>query len=708
MWCIYGPVPLRVTRLLDYSAEAIFDPSGTDYLYTKYLVSLEACWGRLSDGYAIDKMTPNGPVPKLIESALSSVANGVKSVHDTRHALSQPRQLFALYTLDPVTNGANLLLGCDGIDAAAGPRVVSPPSVTSIHGGGALVFVRLAIELCLNDCSYAENPTIGVGELRTSPEGVVRKVKKKFLRGSFEPFGVPRQNPRLVEPPELRQRRRVQQFLQSDLGKTLTDPVKFAQARGDQGLRLLSLNGRPLLLSNRWTTSVSYDSTDESTIYNHRGQAIFRADGLHAFRIASIDSFRSNLLPPLPAGCKREINDISQSADGRTLSYDITDRQGVRDYIDWRVQPNPDVPGSVLRVPDATPRFVAGISLVTRREFSQPSVGNAVFDFFDDLQTIQFALPRAEEVAGLGAVAGAIPGLAGGPAGGAVGGVGGAIAGFIGSPFLKAGIAALRTVNRTLPTTVESAEAAVQITREGTLADAQSLAFALISGGLDYGIPQNGRLTQALQTLRFTLLPPANSIYLECDHVRGAVKAGMTVQQSGIIDFINLGQGFAFAKLFKPLRDEVIGGIPPASLTNLFRFLQGVPGLAPVLNGLTQLTPLSFNSLVEIIKKIDSGPKFAGELLISDSDLILRGPSQDNFSRSAADVLLRSAALLLKPCVQQKPPANLDTGVFKGQEHARAIELVGSGNVHQAGPSPGEKLFQSVFDALNKNKGKPQ
>lgn len=693
MFLIWGSTPLRVSRLLSFDAQAVFDPSGCDYLYTTYQVSVECLWGRGAEGYTVAALTPQGPVPRILAGLLQGVANGVQSVAATRHALSQPRQAFALYTINAINGQPDILLSSPGVGPANGPRMVEPPAVQSVHGHGSLVFCRLTFEVDVNDCPIVDYGGPPVREIRTAPPvdsrlagaavvggtfGIVNPVKTRKLRPSSR-RGSPvagidfRGIGGIVTDAAANAIRRANQF----------NATELAKARGDQGLQLLSLNGRPVLLSHRWTQTVAYDPNNESPVYNIRGNAIFRRDALQAFRVASPDSFRGSLLPLLIDNATREINDITVSADGLTLSYDVTDRVQVRSYVDWRVRREPGGPAGMVDV-GAEPRHIARVSLVSKREYTQPSVGNAVFDLIDTLQGVQFALPRPEEAAAAGAVVGAIGGGVGGPVGGGIGGIGGAIAGALGSPLLKIGIAAARTVSNTLPRTVEYAASEVQISKEGTLADGQSLAFALVSGALGYGIRNGG--DRAAQVLRFTALPPASSISLECDHVNGIVRAAMQIEQGGLVDFIAGGQLTAYGKMFAPLSDEVEGGIPPLSLANLIQFLSTQPGAKVLIDKAKQVAPLTVEGLLAVLKTFTLPTiKYQGELLITDASLKLRGPTQDGFSRSAADLLLRSAQMLLRPCAIPQAPANLTVVPFPKE---RAIELGGKGNVGRVEPQP--------------------
>lgn len=703
MFLIWGSTPLRVSRLLSFDSQAVFDPSGCDYLYTTYQVGVECLWGRGAEGYTIAALTPQGPIPRVLAGFLQGIANGVQSVTATRNALSQPRQPFVLYTINPLNGQPDILLSSPGVGPANGPRMIEPPAVQSIHGNGSLVFCRLTFEVDVNDCPIYDAPVV-VREIRTAPPGDARPVasptgaavgvrntvRKRKLRPSNRKGGPPvgidfRGIGGIVTDAAVNAVRRATQF----------DATELAKARGDLGLGLLSLNGRPVLLSNRWTSTVGYDPSNESPVYNIRGSAIFRRDALQAFRVASPDSFRGSLLPLLIDNAVREINDVTLSADGLTLNYDVTDRVQVRSYIDWRVKRQPGGPAGMVNTSEE-PRHVARVSLVSRREYVQPSVGNAVFDLIDTLQGVQFALQDDKVAAAAGAAVGGFGGGAGGPLGAGAGGIGGAVAGFLASPLLKVGIAAARTVSNTLPRTVEAASAEVQITKEGTLADGQALAFALISGCLGYGI-RNGN-DRAAQVLRFTALPPASSISLECDHINGIVRAAMQIEQSGLVDYIAGGQLTAYGKMFAPLSDEVEGGIPPLSLANLTQFLLTQPGAKILIDKAKQLFPLSVEGLLQVLKAFQTPTiKYQGELLVTDASLKLRGPSQDGISRSAADLLLRSAQMLLRPCAIPQAPANLTAVPFPKE---RSVELGGKGNVDQAIPKEVRDLLDGARDRI--------
>lgn len=143
----------------------------------------------------------------------------------------------------------------------------------------------------------------------------------------------------------------------------------------------------------------------------------------------------------------------------------------------------------------------------------------------------------------------------------------------------------------------------------------------------------------------------------------------------------------------------MVGGIPPASYVNVLKLIADAPGVGQLVNDFTkQLLPLDFRTLLRVIETATPSSKYAGELLITDADLKLRGPTLDQFSRSAVDVILRSAALVLKPCGQQQPPANL---VLKPFDSERTSELSGKGDNGEAGPKAGGRLDSQVKDTLS-------
>ena len=675
MYLIWGDVPVRVNRLLGFEAEAVFDPTGCDYLWTDYTVSIEGLWGRQADGYTFAAMTPEGPMPAFLPGFIAAAAaSGTRSVVATRHALSQ-RAPFVFYEINQLSGQADILLASGGIDAANGPVMVEPPVVLSTHGQGNLTFVRCTFRVSVCDCPLVFTPELVAGRRQVgvganAPQVIRRTVGTNLIQPDA-PLGQP-------ETDTARAQRRASEFV----NVSPIDPPLV----GD-GLGLLKVGEITVCRSNRWTTSVSADPATESPVYRFVGQAIFRRDVLQQIGAASVDQFRGSLLPTMPLNCTREINDLSVSGDGLTLTYDVTDRMQVRGYLDHQVTPLANG-RAMLRGGAPYARNVASVKVNSFRQYDQPGMSRAMFQLIDHLSTVNFANPVEGPVGGENIVPGAAEGKR------------------VARQLFNLGVAVAKTVNDSiLPTATEGAVAEVQITREGSLADAQALAFALVNGVLlkqnmpqivagggdapGQAQPNPGVVDILLNAARFYVFPPATTLRVDCDHKEGVVRVTKQTEESGLADFVFGGTMSVAAQMLRPFKDEVVGGRETMGIFNLAQLMDvvGDVGMGPFAAILKQP---GFGA-----KSLDATAvnRFAEQLLITDADVTLRGPNGDGFSRAACDLLVRSAQVLLRPCQTPLAAANRELGPLP---QMFVSEQSGDETRPGVGPNPGDPLLGLV------------
>lgn len=600
----WGGLPLNITKLLEFTAEAVYDPTGTDYLYSRYTVTVEALLARFGDGYIVAINGEQGPIPQFISGRAAVRQGGIKSVADVRHALAQ-RSPFAIWTRNSVTGQPDILLASDAPDCQNGPTPLQPASVTQVYGDGNSVFVQFQFAVCIRECPIAV--------VAIAPQLATREIR----RSGTDPKGGAVGGEAGVHS------QRLHAF----------DNTPFAAPRGR--LQLLSINGRaPVLLSHRFTTRLSVDSTDESPAYTVSGTAIFNRQGLAALPVAGVEQFASSLFFPLPPNCRREGVDVATSPDGLALEYTYTDKELVRGYVDIRCKLSN---GRVqLVAPGAAPRMVAGVSLVSKREYTQPAVASGAFEFFDFLSTANFANEAdsgpEESVPVVGKILG------------------------VGKEqlrrFTNTAIAGARTINAVLPTLTEFAAAEVRGTREARMADLQSLAIALCAGALGQGNDPNPKPERTGQLAKFALLPPASQFSIEADHTSAVVRCSLMVQRSGLADFLIGDTQSAVNRMLLPLPDDIVGGRCTIGIFNILDALGVLPSLS-ALGGLIG-TPVGVTKLVDgtVVNK------YADELLVTAADCLLRAPAGDGVYRPLSANLLRVAANLLKPCEQPSSPRN--------------------------------------------------
>lgn len=87
----------------------------------------------------------------------------------------------------------------------------------------------------------------------------------------------------------------------------------------------------PIMLSNRWSISTTYDPDTYAAIHIINGEARFRADLLHQNQL-SADTFRNQFLHPIPLGFKREQPMVTLSSDGTSIQYQLIDKQQVLNF----------------------------------------------------------------------------------------------------------------------------------------------------------------------------------------------------------------------------------------------------------------------------------------------------------------------------------------------------------------------------------------
>lgn len=667
MYLAWGGLPFPVTRILGFDGEVVMDPSGTDVLHTNYTVAVEIMLSRSGDAYRVAFSDERGPVPQYVPGRLLATQTATLSIAAIRHALGQ-RAPFALWETNPVTGQPDLLLASDEPDATNGPVPIRSVVLNSMHGQGNTAFIQFVFSCALRECPIT---TTGIAliprEIRAgAPDAKNPVTAKRTQRSSVDPKGGTPGGAAAVAASR----------------EHAFDATPLAAPRGR--LVLGSINGRtPILCSNRWSTSTSIDPENEATIVNTRGTAIFNRQGLAALNAASIEQFTRSLVPPLVPNCVREVRDLTTSADGLSLSWDIVDREVPRGYVDFPCTVNN---GRVRLVnPNGPPRHVAGVSLVSRREYNQPAVGAGIFEYFDNLSTINFANePQNADAAPEDAVKG-LPGV----------GEGAAAAGKAGKAemrrFVNRTLATLRTINSLLPTVTEFAAAEVRGTRESRMQDLQALAISLCAGALGQGNGTQTPVNRTAQIARFAVLPPGTNFTIEADHVAAIVRCSLTVIRSGLIDFCLGEQQAAINRMLQPIPDDITGGRAVVGIFNVLDALGLLPSFAAV-GGL-------IGTSAGITKLIDGTVvnKYADQLLITASDCILRGPTGDGLSRSLSANLVRVAASLLRPCQTPSGPPNQYLAL---PEAALVVEQQGTGEqATTPQPSPDPKQMTQQLQA---------
>lgn len=161
MFLQYGAVSLKIVKFLECTRISEYDPSGTDYLWTKWRISVEAIYSRntpMNVPYAVSYLNlnpanlQNGPAVDFNSANISAP----QTDRSLRHSLSIPRQRLILsYGSGDEGDNQTWLVSpssaeysCDPIN---GPHPIEQ-SVTEVRGDGSLFLVRFTIETATNDC----------------------------------------------------------------------------------------------------------------------------------------------------------------------------------------------------------------------------------------------------------------------------------------------------------------------------------------------------------------------------------------------------------------------------------------------------------------------------------------------------------------------------------------------------------------------------
>lgn len=313
----YNGITLGIVQVIENSKTAEYDPTGQDYLWTRYRIAVEAIYNPDDPNFAVAyTSSPTGPTGRpdpLGNLVRNQQASPVYTDVALRHRLMQPRGLLVIdFSSDPdpkKTGDAALQLWLTSPPLAGDPAnpnsrrpcdlnngpLPQEDTIVREAGNGRTFVVRFVIETCLNDCKQDNR-----SELSNNPN-------------------------RLPPPP---------------------------------------------LLSNRWTASMSYDDGGYAT-RTFTGLAIFRADVLRQAQgdddpYWAPDAWRLAILPPVPKNAVRYVDEITPSPDGFSYRYVVRDVEEPVSYLD---QPTKVIDGRVVADRTRRRRNVRKISCLVSRQF---------------------------------------------------------------------------------------------------------------------------------------------------------------------------------------------------------------------------------------------------------------------------------------------------------------------------------------------------
>ena len=277
----YGGVQLSVQKTHSIASEDEYDPSGLDYLWTRWtldvtgLVNVAATSYTTQQGNAAPQAAPpaaaNPPFLTIqaIRDTLALPRQPLTYADESGNVLIQSPG-FAPVNVNGFAPGAGIirnfvqppqLLDCD---CDGGPKPISPVQILGVHGQGKSVIVRFKVSTTVNDAPFW-----------TAQGGLTL------------------------------------------LGKAAPKP--------------------PVILSNRWSSTSVIDD-HAFTTRTHAGRAVFRADLLRDIivhpadggpvRLAVPDDFRAYMMGhPIPPGFQRKQVVVEQEEDGFAVRYRVTDVQ---------------------------------------------------------------------------------------------------------------------------------------------------------------------------------------------------------------------------------------------------------------------------------------------------------------------------------------------------------------------------------------------
>lgn len=328
----YNGITLAIVQVLEESKVAEYDPTGQDYLWTRYRIAVEAIYNPDDPNFAVAYTTaelgPNGRPKPDSKPVRNSTTSAVYTDVALRHKLMQPRgELLIDYASDPDPKkqgdaAKQLWLDSPPKDAAGNRRpcdlkngpLPQEDTVVRAAGDGRTFVVRFVVETYLNDCEEGAS-----------------------LQGSRD-----RENP------------------------------------------------PPPLLSNRWTATMSYDDGGYAT-RTFTGLAIFRADVLREAQAGGSpywtpDAWRLDILPPVPVNSVRYVDAITPSPDGFSYQYAVRDVEQEVTPLDYPVDP-----ATRREIRQQGRRNIRSISCEVFRQFQTVGSREAIPQFINNLQQVAWA-----------------------------------------------------------------------------------------------------------------------------------------------------------------------------------------------------------------------------------------------------------------------------------------------------------------------------
>lgn len=299
MRIIYNGVDLFAVDTHEFTAEPVYDDTGTDYLYTRYSIVVTAMVnGQLRT-----------PSPTLNNLSMSYDFVGPEA--GATPPVTRPPSPFV---------GALVPGAADGIDVAP---TSAPRGITFVAVGTPLTHaaVRHRLTTPRAPLYVFSGPGMESGNPPVGGFGAPQAPAQLFLTSPAAPYEVDAKNgpfPKLLG-------------VTSAVGDAQTLMVEFAVETYVNEAK--ENNARPYssLLSNRWKQSHAFGKDGYVTIVTE-GTAIFRTDVVYN-EDTSPDVARQIIFMPVPYGFVREVDDVSTREDVTGIYYRYRDTQQSVNFV---------------------------------------------------------------------------------------------------------------------------------------------------------------------------------------------------------------------------------------------------------------------------------------------------------------------------------------------------------------------------------------
>lgn len=550
----YNGITLAIVQVLEESKVAEYDPTGQDYLWTRYRIAVEAIYNPDDPNFAVAYTTaelgPNGRPKPDSKPVRNSTTSAVYTDVALRHKLMQPRgELLIDYASDPDPKKQG--------DAAKQLWLDSPPK--DVTGN------RRPCDLKNGPLPQEDTVVRTAGDGRTF---IVRFVVETYLN----------------------------------------DCEEGTELRGTRG----RTNPPPPLLSNRWTATMSYDDGGYAT-RTFTGLAIFRADVLREAQAGGSpywtpDAWRLDILPPVPANSIRYVDAITPSPDGFSYQYTVRDVEQEVTLLDV-----PTDPTSYRQLPAKGRRNVRSISCEVFRQYQSAGTKEALPQFINTFQQAAWgtreSLSQFSDLLAPGAVAAIGIGL------GVAGTLNNLLPTY--SEVVVCTVQGTRNATKAQLFRLAYSCAFGQLSNPLALSSQNEMVNGGMGGVVATVIPRSDEIRQTIADAYANmarLVPPATTLSVRFDAFKKRVQVTVGQEFGGLLDWTTGATAGGLRMVTRAPAEEVVGGDWPQHLYTLNFVNDGVLTSNPITGGAIGVMALGTNAFPKLgdnktlIGTTDDGP----------------------------------------------------------------------------------------------------